>query len=148
MTYGEVAGFAKQPATAPVLSAKDLKQPSQFRLIGKDVDRYELPAMVDGTTAYAIDVELPGMVYATVLRPPVEGKLPDRIDAAAARQIPGVTAVIPTPWGVGVAGTDMWAVFRGIEALRVTWKKPVNADGYSSAKQLITSYRASARRAK
>src|SRR5499427_8394644 len=80
--YGEIAAFADVPAKAPEIKREELKQASQFRLIGKDVMRVELPGKVNGSTKYGIDVQLPGMLYATVLRAPVEGATPERIDDA------------------------------------------------------------------
>ena len=66
LSYGEIAAFAKVPARLPAVSAGALKQPGQFRLIGKAVPRHDIPAKTDGSAAYAMDVVLPGMVYATV----------------------------------------------------------------------------------
>ncbi|MDA0241054.1 MAG: molybdopterin-dependent oxidoreductase [Proteobacteria bacterium] len=142
MKYGEIAAFARMPASPPALTAGDLKRPDQFRLIGKDIDRYELPDMVSGRTVYGLDVHLPGMLYGSVLRSPIDGKAPDRIDDGAARKIPGITDVIRMPWGVGVIGRDIWSVFRAIDSLQITWKNAVPADGYNSARELVSSYRA------
>ncbi len=75
---------------ARAMTAADLKPTSAFRLIGHDTMRVELPSKVNGSAQYAIDVQVPGMLYATVLRAPVEGSAPDRIDDAAARAISGV----------------------------------------------------------
>ncbi len=73
LTYGEIAAFAKVPATAPEITPDMLKKTSDFRLIGKDVMRVELPTKVNGTAQYSIDVQVPGMLYGAILRPPVEG---------------------------------------------------------------------------
>ena len=63
LTYGEIAAFAEIPAKPPEIKAGDLKEPSQFRLIGKDVMRVELPGKVNGSATYSIDVQVPGMLY-------------------------------------------------------------------------------------
>ena len=73
LSYGEIAAFAEVPATAPEVAESELKKPDQFRLIGKDVMRVELPQKVNGTAQYAIDVQVPGMLYGAILRAPVEG---------------------------------------------------------------------------
>src|SRR5215468_255072 len=86
--YGDIAAFAEVPGKAPEIKPEDLKKPSQFRLIGKDVMRIELPGKVNGTAQYAIDVQVPNMLYASVLRAPVEGSVPDRIDESKAKTIP------------------------------------------------------------
>jgi isoquinoline 1-oxidoreductase beta subunit len=57
--------------------------------------RIELPNKVTGTATYGIDIQVPGMLYGTVLRAPVEGSVPDKIDDCQRRKaIPGVTAVV------------------------------------------------------
>src|SRR5262245_39368641 len=68
MPYGEIAAFAKAPAEMPKIEEKDLKPTASFRLIGKDVPRAELPSKVTGAAKYAMDVQVPGMVYAAVLQ--------------------------------------------------------------------------------
>ncbi len=78
--YGEIAAFAEIPDKAPEITPAQLKKPSEFRLIGKDVMRVEVPGKVNGTAQYAIDVQVPGMLYGAVLRAPVEGAGPERID--------------------------------------------------------------------
>src|SRR5205085_5977574 len=65
--YGEVAAFARVPAELPKIEDKDLKAPANFRFIGKDVPRVELPLKVTGAAKYSIDAHVPGMVYAAVL---------------------------------------------------------------------------------
>ena len=82
MTYGEIArrGIALPPVP-PSSDSADLEADSAFRLIGHDTMRVELPQKVNGSAQYAIDVQVPGMLYATVLRAPVEGCVrPRQID--------------------------------------------------------------------
>src|SRR6185369_10918729 len=62
LNYAEIAAFAEIPAKAPEIKREELKQPSQFRLIGKDVMRVELPGKVNGGVKYGIDVQVPGML--------------------------------------------------------------------------------------
>ncbi len=76
--YGEIAAFATAPAELPKIEDKDLKPASQFRLIGKDVPRVEVPLKVTGAAKYGMDVQVPGMVYAAVLQSPYPGGRPDR----------------------------------------------------------------------
>src|SRR6266851_2742999 len=87
--YGEIAAVAQLPAAAPVIKPEELKQPGQYRLIGKDVMRVELPSKVDGSAQYSIDVQLPGMLYGAVLRGPVEGSAPLAIDDSRSRDLLG-----------------------------------------------------------
>ena len=68
--------------------------------------RIELPTKVNGSATYAIDVQVPGMVYGAVLRSPVEGGAPDTVDDAAAKAVDGVIDVVRLPYGVGVLAAD------------------------------------------
>ena len=101
--YGEIAAFAqipdelrnrplRDPKNAPIV--KDLKEPQDFRLIGHDVPRVDVPLKVTGAAIFGIDVQVPGMVYAAVLQSPYYGGAPVTVDDAAARRIPGVTDVV------------------------------------------------------
>src|SRR5258705_76189 len=117
--YGEIAAFARIPATAPAIKPEELKKPEQYRLIGKDVMRVELPSKVNGTAQYSIDVQLPGMLYGAVLRGPVEGTSPLVIDDARARTVAGVVRIVPMAFGVGVIAETPWAAFDAKNAVKL-----------------------------
>ncbi len=144
LSYGEIAAFAQISAVAPAIKPEELKRPDQYRLIGKDVMRVELPSKVNGAAQYSIDVQLPGMLYGAVLRGPVEGTSPVTIDDAAARAIPGVERVVPLSFGVGVIAATPWAAFDGKNALKVTWSRRARAFGHDSDRAIQT-YSAAAR---
>ena len=131
LSYGEIAAFAEVPAKAPEIKPAQLKKTSEFRLIGKDVQRVELPGKVNGTAQYSIDVQLPGMLYGTILRAPVEGSAPEKIDDTTARAIEGVIRTVRLPFGVGVLAETPWAAFKAKSALKVTWSRNAKAWGYS-----------------
>ncbi len=134
LSYGEIAAFAEIPAKPPEIKPEDLKKPSQFRLIGKDVMRVELPSKVNGSATYGIDVQVPGMLYGAVLRAPVEGSVPHKIDDAKAKAVAGVTAIVRLPHGVGVLADTPWAAFAAREELTrsVTWTRTGTAWGFDS----------------
>jgi len=136
--YGEIAAFAELPAKAPEIKPDQLKKTAEFRLIGKDVMRIELPGKVNGSATYGIDVQVPDMLYGTVLRAPVEGSVPDKIDEAKAWAIRGVTSVVRLPHGVGVVAETAWAAINAREALTraVTWTRTGAAWGFDSDKGL------------
>ena len=123
LTYGEIAAIAEIPQKAPEIKPDQLKKAKDFRLIGKDVMRIELPGKVNGTARYSIDLQVPNMLYGTVLRAPVEGSVPDKIDEAKAKAIAGVVRVVRLPYGVGVLAETPWAAFDARRALTqsVTW---------------------------
>jgi isoquinoline 1-oxidoreductase subunit beta len=150
LTYGEIAAFGTIPAALPEVDAKELKARKDFRLIGKPVPRRDVPAKVNGTAQYAIDVKLPGMVYASTLHSPVHnaqpgvwdpGKQdpsaapPDSINDAEVKAMKGVIAVLRLPNGVAVVADRFERARAGRDALKVTWKK-AKAEGYDSDKGL------------
>ncbi|MCW5622452.1 MAG: xanthine dehydrogenase family protein molybdopterin-binding subunit, partial [Burkholderiales bacterium] len=130
--YGELAQIAAG-LKAPSLKSLQLKDPSQFRYIGKgNVQMTDLHDITTGKAMYAQDVSVPGMKYAVVARPPVVGGKAVKWDEAAAMKVPGVTKVIPinaTPMpakfaplgGVAVVANSTWAALKGREALNVQW---------------------------
>ena len=134
--YGDIAAFAEAPEKAPGIKPEQLKKSADFRLIGKDVMRVELPSKVNGSATYGIDVQVPGMLYGAVLRAPVEGSVPDKINDAKAKAVPGVTGVIRLPHGVGVVAESPWAAFAARQALidSVTWSRTGMAWGFDSDK--------------
>jgi isoquinoline 1-oxidoreductase beta subunit len=133
LTYGEIAAFAKIPAQAPQIDVEPVAK-AQFRLIGKDIGRIDVPGKVNGTAQYSIDVQVPGMLYGAILREPVEGAAPERIDDAAARAIEGVVRIVPLKYGVGVLAETPWAAFKAKNALKVTWSRTAKGWGFSNEK--------------
>ncbi len=117
--YGELVDAAA--ALAPPAEVA-LKDPSQFRLIGKPVPRLDTPSKVDGTALFAIDVALPGMLTAVVLHPPVFGGRARGIKSDAALAVPGVKQVVDVGSGVAVIATGFWPAKRGRDLLQVDWE--------------------------
>ena len=133
LSYGEIASFAEVPAQAPEVAESELKKPDQFRLIGKDVMRVELPQKVNGTAQYAIDVQVPGMLYGAILRSPVEGGAPDKVDDAKAKAIAGVLQIVRLTYGVGViAQTAVGGIRRQGRPLNATWTRTGKAWGFNT----------------
>ncbi|PYM59503.1 MAG: twin-arginine translocation pathway signal protein [Candidatus Rokuibacteriota bacterium] len=120
LTYGELADKATQ---LPVPQNPPLKTPDQFRYIGKDVPRQDVPLKVDGRAVFGIDVMLPGLLVAVVDRCPVFGGSVATLDDTAARAVPGVRHVVRISSGVAVVANGYWAARKGREALQVTWNE-------------------------
>jgi isoquinoline 1-oxidoreductase subunit beta len=137
LSYGDIAAFAEVPAKAPDVVDEELKKTAQFRLIGKDVMRIELPGKVNGSAQYAIDVQVPGMLYGAILRAPIEGAGPETIDDAKAKAIAGVVRIVGLPYGVGVIAETPYAAFEAKSALIVTWTHAGKAWGFDSEKALV-----------
>ena len=134
ISYGELAAFAVVPDKAPEIKPEQLKKTSEFRLIGHDVQRVELPHKVNGTAQYSIDAQVPGMIYAAVLRSPVEGGAPETVDDSGARDIEGFIGTVRLPYGIGVLASAPWAALKGKSALKVTWTRGGKAWDHSSEK--------------
>ena len=122
ISYGDVVKFATVPSDPPKVSEADLKKPSQFRLIGRqDIGRVDVPLKANGSAQYGIDVQVPGMVYASVLQSPMEGAKPKDVNIPDVMKIKGVSKVIPLPFGVAVIGDTVEATRKGAFALKVNW---------------------------
>src|ERR1700730_14361414 len=134
LSYGDIAAIAEIPAKAPEIKPEQLKKPKNFRLIGKDVMRVDLPGKVNGSATYAIDVQVPGMIYGAVLRTPVEGGGPDKIDDSRIKGIDGVIRLVRLPYGVGVLADTAWAALAARRALdgAVTWTRIGMGWGFDS----------------
>jgi isoquinoline 1-oxidoreductase beta subunit len=119
-TFGELAAAAGKLTLPTDIKLKD---PSQFKLIGSEtkLPRLDSRSKSTGTQQFAIDVMLPDMMTAVVLRPPRFGAKVQSIDPAAAKAVPGVVDVVQIPRGVAVVARDTWGAKKGREALKVSW---------------------------
>jgi isoquinoline 1-oxidoreductase beta subunit len=124
LSYGAIADAASK---LPVPSSIVLKDPAQFRLVGKPMHRLDTPAKTTGRAVYGIDVRQPGMLYAVVARCPVFGGKVARFDATKAKAVPGVTHVVQIPQGVAVVASNTWAALQGRRALVVEFDEGANA---------------------
>jgi isoquinoline 1-oxidoreductase beta subunit len=117
-TYGELAEAASK---LPVPEKVTLKEAKDFKVIGKPTKRLDTAYKVNGTAEYGIDVKLPGMVYASLEQCPVIGGKPTSFDAAKAKAMPGVIAVVQIRDGVAVVADTWWHAKKAREALAVQW---------------------------
>lgn len=117
-TYGELAEAASK---LPVPEKVTLKEAKDFKVIGKPTKRLDTAHKVNGTAEYGIDVKLRGMVYASLEQCPVIGGKPTSFDAAKAKAMPGVIAVVQIRDGVAVVADTWWHAKKAREALAVQW---------------------------
>ncbi|MFQ5659841.1 MAG: molybdopterin cofactor-binding domain-containing protein [Gammaproteobacteria bacterium] len=136
LRYGEIAAFASPPAKMPAVDASEFKHRSDYRYLGTDITRLDVPSKVDGSAEYGMDVQVPGMAYASVLKAPVEGETPLRIDDDAARKVRGVTDIVSLLHGVAVIGDSVEATRRGKQKLKVTWSNHSRFRKVDTASQL------------
>lgn len=135
-TFGQLADAA---AMEPVPAEVRLKDPKDFKLIGKKLTRLDTPAKTDGTQVFGIDVAPEGTLTAVVQRAPRFGGKVAGFDAAAAKAVPGVVEVVQVPSGVAVLARSTWAAMKGREALTVQWDES-KAEKRGSA-ELFAAYR-------
>ena len=121
--YGELAVAAMEQPVPPTVTLKD---PKQFRLIGKPTRRLDSRAKSTGQQQFGIDLRLPGMLTAVVARPPVFGAKLKSVDDSAAKAVRGVKAVVRVPVdrggdGVAVIADGYWTAQQGRQALKLDW---------------------------
>ncbi len=131
--YGDLAALGADGITVPSADTVTLKSPSEFRIIGHDIPRRDVPAKSTGQAVYAIDVEVPNMAYGAVLRAPVEGETPLEVQDTDARAVPGVIDIVTLPDGVAVVAESLWSALGARGMLDVTWSetspfRTVNSD--------------------
>ena len=124
LSYGALADAASKE-TAPKDVA--LKNPAEFRYLGKPHKRLDTPMKVDGSAKFGLDMRLPGMLFAMVARSPFVGGKLLKVDDQAARAVPGVVDVKQLPSGVAVFANSTWAAKRGRDALSIEWDGGKNA---------------------
>jgi len=117
-SFGELAVDA---ATLPVPTELKLKDPKDFRLIGKQAKRKDSADKTNGQARFTQDVQLPGMLVAVVAHPPRFGATVKSFDARRAKAVKGVVDVVQIPQGVAVLATDTWSAKKGRDALSVNW---------------------------
>ena len=138
-SYGSLAkAAASQPV--PARETLRLKDPSQFRYIGKgDLKLVDGRDIVTGKAQYGMDTRLDGMLYAVVARPPIYGARVASYDASEALKVPGVVGVVeiedsPPPalfnplGGIAVVARNTWAAIQGRKALKIGWDEGPNAE--------------------
>jgi len=113
--YGELAAGVdlNREATAKATP----KPPASHKIVGKSIQRFDIPAKVTGGTAFVQDLRLPGMVHGRVVRPPRYGSKLDSVDDAAAKAIKGVVAVVRDGSFLGVVAEREEQAIKARDAL-------------------------------
>jgi isoquinoline 1-oxidoreductase beta subunit len=122
--YGELAEAA---AKLPTPKSVKLKDPKDWKIIGKPTKRLDTPEKINGRAQFGMDVQFPGLLTAVVARAPVFGGTVKSFDASRARAVPGVRNVVQIPSGVAVVADHFWAARLGRDALTIDWDLGPNA---------------------
>ena len=131
LTYGELA---RKAGTLPIPTDPPLKQSKDYKIVGKPLERLDVPAKVDGKAEYGIDFRLPGMKFAVLARCPVIGGKVANFDDKESKRNSGVSYVGKiSDSAVAVVADSVWGAIEGRRLLNVTWDEGPNKDLTSAA---------------
>ncbi len=136
LRFGELAEAAshlKPPADPP------LRQPSEWKLLGRSLGRVELPSKLNGSAIFGLDFRIPGMLYAAIALPPTIGGKVNRHDRTPAVSMPGVVDVVQLPDGIAVVADTYWHARKALAATPIEWDPGPNAALDSAS--LMNQYR-------
>ncbi|MDP5208225.1 xanthine dehydrogenase family protein molybdopterin-binding subunit [Microbulbifer sp. 2205BS26-8] len=135
-SFGELA-IAASKLPMPEADTVRLKESKEFKHIGKSHRIVDMEKMLSGEANYGYDIQLDGMLYASITRPPVLGSDVEKLNDSAARKVAGVVDIIQLPapkgapkfqvlGGVAVIATNTWSALQGRKALEITWSASAN----------------------
>jgi len=135
ISYGEVATDASK---LPVPKVK-LREPAEWKYIGKSQKRLDGPEKINGQAVYGLDIRFPDLLTTVVAHAPVFGGKAKSFDANKAKSIEGVVAVIQIPTGIAVLAKNYWAAKLGRDALQIEWDAGPNQN--MDSEQQLNDYR-------
>ena len=130
VTYGELIGGKRfhvalagnnVDATTGVAKVKPVQE---LKIVGQSPERYDIPAKVDGSLKWAVDMKVPGMVHARNVKPPVAGATLVSIDESSVRAVPGFIKVVSKGNYVAVVCEREEQAIKAARQLKVNWQKP------------------------
>jgi isoquinoline 1-oxidoreductase beta subunit len=124
LNYGAIAEAAN---ALPVPMTVAMKDPKDFKLIGKPVKRVDTFGKVTGQTKFGMDTRIDGMVYAVLARCPVPGGKVISFDDSKTKAVPGVKKVVQISNGVAVVADNTWSAMQGRKVLEVKWDEGAGA---------------------
>ena len=122
------SSFAAQAAELSIPPTPKLKSELEFSIMGTDVQRFDIPAKVDGTARFGIDVTLPGMKYAAVKAAPVFGDAIKSIDSASVQDSPGIREIINLGDAVAIVADGYWQARQAIDKIAIEYESSGNDD--------------------
>jgi nicotinate dehydrogenase subunit B len=133
ITYAELIGGRRFDVTLSgdninqTRGIAEVKPVQDLRVIGQSLPRYDIPAKVDGSLTWAVDVKLPGMVHARNVRPSVAGATLESVDETSVSGMPGFVAVVRRRNYLAVVFEREEQAINGARALRTEWSPPAEA---------------------
>ncbi|WP_103068620.1 molybdopterin cofactor-binding domain-containing protein [Aquimarina sediminis] len=138
---GETLGYGEVVKAAAALEVPEnvvLKDPKDFKIIGKDIPNVDIDNILEGKSLYGMDYKEEGMVYASVLRPPAFGKKLVDFDDAATKAISGVYDVVKFGDKIAVLAKDTWTAMKGKNALKANWSTDSKLESTEEHDKLLT----------
>src|SRR5258706_8619139 len=129
LTFGQLAAAA---AKEPVPAEPRLRARKELLLIGQRLDRLDVPAKVNGSARFGLDLEAPDMLYAAVRHGPAYGSTVAQIDDAKAKSMPGVKLVMAVPKGVAVVADQYWQAVKALAEVREIYASHPNSEASSA----------------
>ncbi|MFK7813690.1 MAG: molybdopterin cofactor-binding domain-containing protein [Maribacter sp.] len=138
ISYGKLVPFLTMPETIPDFTEENLKKPEDFRLIGTKIPRTEIPAKVDGSAQFAIDIRLPNMVYGVLERGNLHGAKPTLTNETEVLSQEGVLKIVPFDYAIGIVASTLEQALSAKKMLKIDWSESAAA-GYNS-QEIYTKY--------
>jgi isoquinoline 1-oxidoreductase subunit beta len=135
--FGEIAEDA---ATITPPQNPKLKPQSEWKLLGRSLNRVELASKLNGTAIFGLDITVPGMVHAAVMQSPVHGGTVKDFDKQSVMNLPGVIDVVAIPNGIAVVANQYWQARQALKSLKVVFDGGTNSG--VSTETLERQYRA------
>ncbi|PIB39346.1 xanthine dehydrogenase family protein molybdopterin-binding subunit [Maribacter sp. 4G9] len=133
ISYGDLVPYLTMPETLPDFNDGGLKDPKDFKLIGSQIPRTEIPQKVDGSAQFAIDLRLPDMVYGVLERGALHVAKPTLNNESDILAMDGVLKVVPFDYGIGVVANTLEAALAAKKGLDISWSD-AQASGFNSQK--------------
>jgi nicotinate dehydrogenase subunit B len=149
VTYGQLVGGKKFNVTLTgnninaTTGVAKLKDVQQLKFTGQSLPRYDVPAKVDGSLKWAVDVKVPGMVHARNVRPPMAGAKLASVDESSVRGMPGLVKIVTKGNYVAVVCEREEQAVNAARQLKVNWDKPASAP-FPTSENLFTYMRGAA----
>jgi nicotinate dehydrogenase subunit B len=121
VSYGELVAGKK--FNLPLSKTAKRKHPSTWTVLGKPLQRPDMPLMATGTFEYIHNVKVPGMLHGRVVRPPMVGATVINVDEGSIKDIPGVERVVVRKNFVGVVAQKQYQAMQAAAKLKVEWSK-------------------------
>jgi len=136
INYGALVNAASK---LPIPMDVKLKDPKDYKIIGKRIPRFDMDIKVTGAAKFGIDIVVPNMYYASIAHCPTFGGTVKSFDASKAKTINGVVDVVQVSQGIAVIAKSTWQAFKGKEALSIEWDlgKFANVDSGSIRDEML-----------